>query len=467
MRKAILFICTTLWGCLLFAQEAQEIRETLTLDEFLAFVKANHPVAAQANLKLNEAQARVLEARGGFDPKVAVDYNNKEFKGTEYYDLLYGSFKVPTWFGIELQAGYELNDGTYLNPQNFVPENGLYSAGVSVPIGQGLFINQRMASLKKAKIFTDLNAAERELQVNQLLYEAVVAYLEWQRAYREYQLYEAFLSNASLRLQNLKREIEVGATAPIDSVELGITVQNRELNLQNSALTLTKTRLNLSNFLWEENLIPLELAEFVRPQQETTQALDAFLLSQETVIREFEIDSHPKIRSLRSKVETMEVDRRLKAEMLKPELNLNYNFITSDAEQLNTINTGDYKFGLEFSMPLFLRKERGALQISKFKIQDAELETEQQALMLRNKSEAALQQVENYKRQRLLTDRVAADYQRLLQAEERKFSFGESSVFLLNSRERSLLQARLKQIELQYKLGEAQADLIRTLALSL
>lgn len=462
MRNTILLTICVLWSLLLTAQERQEI---LTFEEFLAFVKKNHPIAAQADLKLNEAEARVLEARGGFDPKVAIDYNSKDFKGSEYYDILYGSFKIPTWFGIELQAGYELNDGEFLNPQNFVPEDGLYSAGISIPVGQGLFINERMASLKQAKIFTDLNAAERELQINQLLFDAVIAYLDWYKAYREFNLFEDFLENADIRLRNLKREIEVGATAPIDSVELGITVQNRQLNLQNSALNLLKARLNLSNYLWDEDFVPLEVADFVRPEEETTEALNAFLLSNQERINEFAIDSHPKIRSLRSKIETLEVNRRLKAEMLKPELNLNYNFITSDAEQINTINTGDYKFGVQFSLPLFLRKERGALQLSKFKIQDAEFETEQQALMIRNKSEAALQQVTNYRSQRSLVDRVAEDYQRLLQAEERKFSFGESSVFLLNSREAKLLEARLKQIELEYKLGEAQAELIRALAL--
>ncbi|THD66319.1 TolC family protein [Robertkochia marina] len=462
MRNTIILIICIIWSCFLHAQERQEI---LTFEEFLAFVKKNHPVAAQADLKLSEAEARVLEARGGFDPKIDIDYSTKEFKGTDYYDILYGSFKIPTWFGIELQAGYELNDGEFLNPQNFVPEDGLYSAGISVPVGQGLFINKRMASLSQAKIFRDLNTAERELQINQLLFEAVLSYLDWYRAWREYELYGSFLENAELRFRNLKREIEVGATAPIDSVELGITVQNRRLNLQNSALTLLKARLNLSNFLWEENLVPLEIAGFVRPQEEVTEALNSFLLSNENLIDDFDITTHPKIRSLRSKIETLEVERRLKAEMLKPELNLNYNFITSDAEQLNTINSGDYKFGLQFSMPIFLRKERGALELSKFKIQDAEFETEQEALILRNKSEAALQQVTNYESQRDLVDRVAEDYERLLQAEERKFSFGESSVFLLNSREAKLLEARLKQIELEYKLGEAQAELIRTLAL--
>ncbi|MBL7471696.1 TolC family protein [Robertkochia sediminum] len=435
------------------------------LNEFLGFVKKNHPVAAQANLKINTAQANLLKARGGFDPKIAVDYDRKDFKDTEYYDLLYGTFKIPTWFGIELQAGYELNDGNFLNPQNVVPEDGLYSAGISVPIGQGLFINERMATLKQAKIFTELNAAERELQINQLLYESIVAYMDWFRAYREYELYSEFLENADYRLRNLKRQIEEGDKAPIDSIELGITVQNRRINLRNAELSLLRSRLALSNFLWDEAYIPLEIAQSIRPAPNTLETLSAIIARNGAEITNFDVAAHPKIRAMRSKIETLEVDRRLKAEMLKPELNLNYNFITSDAEQVNTINTGDYKFGLEFSFPIFLRKERGALQMSKFKIQDANYAFEQESLTLKNKVIASLAKVDNYVQQRDQVNRVTTDYEALLQAEERKFSFGESSVFLLNSRERSLLQARLKQIELNYKLAEAQAELIRTIVL--
>jgi hypothetical protein len=61
-------------------------------------------------------------------------------------------FKNPTWYGIEIKAGFDQNEGYYLNPENTVPNAGLTSLGISVPLGQGLFINQRMADLRKAKM---------------------------------------------------------------------------------------------------------------------------------------------------------------------------------------------------------------------------------------------------------------------------------------------------------------------------
>lgn len=52
----------------------------------------------------------------------------------------------------------------------------------------------------------------------------------------------------------------------------------------------------------------------------------------------------------------------------------------------------------------------------------------------------------------------------MLQAEERKFSFGESSIFLLNTREVNLINAELKAIEVQNKFYEAKAKLFNSLS---
>ena len=67
-------------------------QEILTLSEYLGYVKSFHPVVKQANLVINEGEAKLLKARGAFDPKLEVDLDNKEFKNTEYYDKLNAAF---------------------------------------------------------------------------------------------------------------------------------------------------------------------------------------------------------------------------------------------------------------------------------------------------------------------------------------------------------------------------------------
>jgi hypothetical protein len=58
------------------------------------------------------------------------------------------------------------------------------------------------------------------------------------------------------------------------------------------------------------------------------------------------------------------------------------------------------------------------------------------------------------------------NYTALLSAEERKFGFGESSLFLINTRESKLIDAKLKQNEVENKYFTAKAKLFKSLALN-
>ncbi len=82
-----------------------------TYNEYLGYVKKYHPLVKNANLEISKAQANLMMARGGFDPKIEVDFSKKQFKDTEYYSILNSSFKIPTWYGIEIKAGFDNNEG--------------------------------------------------------------------------------------------------------------------------------------------------------------------------------------------------------------------------------------------------------------------------------------------------------------------------------------------------------------------
>ena len=104
--------------------QTEDLSNVLRFDEYLGFVKKFHPIVKQAELVIDESQAKLMKSRGAFDPKIEVDYDKKKFKNTEYFDRLNGTFKIPTWFGVELKATFEENTGDYLNPESFVPQDG-------------------------------------------------------------------------------------------------------------------------------------------------------------------------------------------------------------------------------------------------------------------------------------------------------------------------------------------------------
>ncbi|MXN90362.1 transporter [Flavobacterium sp. Sd200] len=443
-----------------YAQEFN--KEELSYNEFLGYVKKYHPLVKQANLELSNAQAMLMAARGGFDPKIEVDYNNKEFKDTRYYSLLNSSFKIPTWYGIEIKAGFDDASGRYFNPMDRTPDAGLTSLGISVPLGQGLFINQRMADVREGKLQVQLSDAQRKLKAIEVLYNASQAYFEWKKSYSEAELYTSYLGFASTRYNGVIQLIEQGDSPAIDSVEAGITVRNRQLNLENANLKLVKAKLNLSNYLWIEE-VPVELAENVVPENNLQQTLQETLRTNDMTVNVNNLEGHPKIQSLQTKLSILEVNRQLKANMLLPKVNVGYNYI-SEPDYFESFNTNDYKFNVNFSFPIFLRKERGGLKLAKLKIQDAEYDLGQQRLELKNKITAQQTEIKSLQKQKGIIDALVNDYTTMLDSEEKLFSFGESSVFLINSRENNLVNAKLSQIGIENQYYISNAQLYRILA---
>lgn len=435
----------------------------LTFKEYLGYVKRFHPIAKQAELTVSVGEANLLRSRGAFDPKINVDYNRKEFKDTEYFDQLNTTFKIPTWYGIELKANFEQNSGDFLNPEGFVPDDGLYSAGISASLLRGLLMNERMADLKAAKFFREQTKADRDILVNQVLFDAAIAYFNWLRAYQEAEIYNNFLENAQVRFQGIRQSALAGDIAAIDTIEAKIAVENRKLSLEQANLELFKKRLEVSNFLWI-NDVPVELQEEVIPDTNPVLDIDTSFETMGLTLDQFTLDNHPKLRSLNFKIEALDVDRRLKANKLLPRLDANYNFLTETPEIARSLNTFNYKGGINFELPLFLRKERGDLRLAKFKVQDAQFDLKNEEIVIQNKVIAVFNALESFSRQNELISTIVKDNRVLLSAEERKFSFGESSLFLINTRERNLIDAELKSIEVQNKYYETKAKLFNSLA---
>jgi len=89
MIKFITTYIILLTSCIAIAQQTtQEGLNILSYEEYMGYVKKHHPIIKQANLVLSQGEAKLLKSRGGFDPKIEIDFKTKEFKGIDYFDLL-------------------------------------------------------------------------------------------------------------------------------------------------------------------------------------------------------------------------------------------------------------------------------------------------------------------------------------------------------------------------------------------
>ena len=98
------------------------------------------------------------------------------------------------------------------------------------------------------------------------------------------------------------------------------------------------------------------------------------------------------------------------------------------------------------------------------KLQDAELDLKFEDQVLRNKIDYQLEEIKSLKNQIEIANELVNDFNTMLDAEERMFFYGESSLFLINSRENSLLSTSLQQIDTEFRFFVANSDLFKLIA---
>ncbi|MBK6266731.1 TolC family protein [Marivirga sp. S37H4] len=446
------FFCLILCAIIFIGNQkarAQELSGELTEEQFLRLVLENHPMAQQAQNLMEMGEFAVLQARGGFDPYLFSKNKQKFYNGTNYYLYSNSGITLPTRTGIKVQAGYDWNEGEYISRERTLPPQGLWYAGVSVPVLQGLIIDERRAALQQAFIERQNFENEARLLLIDVMLQASRNYWQWvQYKYQKIVVEEA-IELAADNFQNFKIAFRQGDKPAVDTLEASIQLQN--LSIQNQQLDndLETARLNLYTFLWGDERNPLEEGDFY-PSDVNTISEDQIDSLRATL--PIFVQDHPEIRSYEFKMQMIRIDSRLKREKLKPKLDLEYNVLQNPANDISEVaGLDNYNWGLTFSVPLLLRSERGALRLNELKFENANLQVQQKRLEILNKARQYENTFQNISTQLETYQQVVRQYEQLLTAELRKFEMGESSIFLINYRQMSLVDARLKYIELQSK----------------
>ncbi len=455
-RRILYTLIFTMISLHLCAQSEPENNQVLSLKQFFEIVYTNHPLSKQAKLIVENAKSMNLAAKGNFDPKLYYQFNDKYFNEKNYYDLGNGGLSIPTKYGVDFKSGFERNEGVFLNPENNTPTQGLYYAQVSVPLVQGVMTDERRTILKQSQINIKASQAELDFQLNELFYKAGKSFLEWQLSFDNLSVYKNAFILGNQRFEAVKKSFQFGDRPAIDTVEAGIQVLDRLAGWQQAELEFKNKTVQLSGFLWMNNNMPAVLDSTIIPDMKPVSITDDTKLELNSI--KSIVNLHPNIRAGNFKLEMLNVDKRLKMEKLKPLINLNYNPLI-DAGQNNGNYLNNYKWGVSLNFPLFLRKERGELQSAKLKIQQSQLELDYKRNDLENRIRMADNERTYSKIQLEIFKLNIKNYESLWSAEKRLFDSGESSLFMINSRENTYINAQIKLNDYNFKLNKSVLEL--------
>lgn len=447
-QNKIFLLAFLLFSSLNFAQDSLKISAA----EFINVVKNYHPLALKYQLQNRLAEQEITRARGGFDPVLAGKLGEKNIDGTKYYEQKNVEIGIPTWYGIDIHGSYNHLDGQKLN--NSDTKGGLYQFGVTVPLAKNLLYDKRRAMLDQAKFGLKMTEAEQAVLTNELLLEAENTYWEWVQNYEIYKLKSEIVDINKDRLELTRKTFEFGEKPAIDTVEALSQLQSFELQQRDAFLNFVKSTQQLQLYLWKDNQQFYELSAMIYPSDNLSEHLAysdfEFLIND---VDSRQLNSHQSILYYNQKQNILESERRLKWQSFLPKLDFTYNFFNKENYSTDFLPLFDnnFQYGLKLEIPIFQREARANYQMAKIKLNQNQLDTNIKIRELDVKIETYKNEIQNYHTQIDLSRNNLQNYRKLLYAEETRYSNGESSLFLINSRENKVIEAQEKFISIRTK----------------
>ena len=419
----------------------------------------NNPAAQSADNVSKIAKFQYNAMRGNYDPQLKGSHENKTFIGKNYYSIINAEISQPIFTSQSIKLGYDYGIGNNINPELQTSVNGLPYLGMEASILQGLMFDKRRANVLKAKYYVSYANSDRDAQLNELLFESSVSYFDWIYFIKQRSINSYFLSLAQQRFQGVEQLVIQGERPSVDTIEASLFIQSRMLEIQQSDIEIQKQTNQIASFNWE-NSNPSQLSiQFI-----SDDSLESYYeMAKLRVSQYLYIDSvsNPIIRKYTHYQEILDVDKRLKKEMIKPKLDVNYNFLSTNNSQFNPIfSTNNYKWGVNVSFPLFMRNSVNEYRVSKLISYNNKLELLNKDNELKFKIEVIQKTISLLSEQILNAEKTVAYSQLLVNAEKQRFNIGESSLFLINSRESKWLEASLKLAEYKLKFIKTMLQII-------
>jgi outer membrane protein TolC len=436
--------------CLIFSIKGNGQDSKLSYDDFISNILKNHPLTERAKNESKTGELNLRAARGSYDPLINGNFDQKQFSGSNYYSVLNAELKQPIFTSQYLKFGYDYGIGTYISPELYTPKQGLPYFGAEVGLLQGLIIDKRRAEVLKAKEYVNYYDAEKQIQLNSLLFESSQRYFEWLFTEKQIALNNFFMQTAKQRLNGIEALANIGEKAAVDTIEAAIFYQTRLLDLQNAIIDKQKSINYLSSFNWKDNSAA-ELNTTFIPMD----SLDIYFTKAKAVVSENLNKvalANPVLLKYAAYQKVLDVDTRLKKEMVKPNLNVKYNFLSNSTDLVNpAFSNNNYKWGLNLSFPLLLRNPMNEYKLTKIVAKNNSLELANKTNELNFKVNAIKQNLGILSEQLQIAQRSATYSKQLVEAEKLKFNNGESSLFMLNTRENKWLESELKLAEYKLK----------------
>ena len=450
------------WAQAPVQSSGQPVVLPLTLDDVLSRVQRNHPRLRGAELERRLASARRLEKQGAFDPTIFFEndtqrYNSYPERGEEKFETLNDvSIGVLTRYGAKVSANSSFHYGDVKSPASGTGDTGTHFLGLNLPLLRGARVNPKSADERRALIGEPLANAEYSQYRLALLLRASNSYWEWVASKLRMDVNQGLLRLAEDRARQIQERANAGDLPLIDAVEASQEVQRRQELFFKTQRDLQKTTFSLASYLWDDTgvavvrpAIEQSPESMPQPKALTTEEIQEAKLTA--------LKSRPELAQITLLREMADVDLDLARNQLLPILDLYAGpGIDTGAGSIGPV----FKAGVSMAVPLRNRTARGQVEQVKLKLEKLDLDQKamlQQVLLEVDDTASELNMA--YQRYEAASQSYRLAKQ-LEEGERTRFELGDSTLFLVNQRERATAEALVRLIELQAEFQQAQVRLM-------
>ena len=426
------------------------VAQVLPWNEFMAMALDRSGEVRIAEAKVREVQAKRMAAFAAFEPRLDLASEGKDYGNDLQYRLDRAEARVGLPGGIDLVGGAAQATGAFINPERKTPVEGLVNLGISAPLGGALIFSDRQYAWNAASRDLEVEQAKRDRVERKLRLEAVKVYTFWQAQVEVQSAVDEAVAVAEERLRLVREAFRLGERSEMDTLEAYLSWVDRRTDASKQQSFSAAARANVERML--------------RGADDVTADLSGAQPDSRPVILGFSPPASAEPQSLNGVPELAMVSSVLRRERLAvttawaqwlPAPYVDYRMLQWGGSTWNP-EAVQWKVGL--ALPLFNQKARADLAGAQARLRAAEanaasVQNEVQVLQRQLAQQVAALDSEL----KALLGAEAASYA-LLQQERRRFTLGESTMFLLASRETKYLEAVQKRTMASANLQSLEAE---------
>lgn len=446
LSRAVLLLA--MMGTAAASARAELAESSLQPQDVLQSSLRHFPEILEAMARRRAVDGAMTEAEGAFDLVFEAETMTR---ATGFYDgaVLSGGVKQPLrGIGGRVYSGYSLSRGDFpiYEDDYFTSLGGKLKVGVIFSLLRDRLIDERRFNVTDAGL--SARAADFELLATQVGVQqrALLTYWRWVTAGQSLVVYEELLRNAASRESALARQVASGARAEIFLTE---NRQNiiRRMSLVTAARRDFQALANELAFYYRDDAgRPIVPDARLVPPSPSPESLNVLAIDRAISVSDA-IERRPELRLLQTSIERLRQRQLLQENALMPQLDLGVEVNQGlGGEGLGgpSRDGTDTIVGLTFSIPFQQRSARGSLART-----EAELEaTEYRRQTMEEKLEIELENILlDLSFAQALVQLAAEEVGQaviLRDAEQRRFESGASDFFLVNVREETAADARVR-----------------------